>query len=186
MKTFKQYNESVKDLLQPKSNDEIIKALEGLSDNEKIKQIIRYQLDYSLLPRNSEGICTYYGHLNCSIYELTSLPDNLVVNGNLNCSDNKLTSLPENLVVNGDLDCRYNKLTSLPDNLIVNGYLNCSFNELTILPKNLTVNGDLDCRYNKLTSLPENLVVDGYLICYDNLLPKDIKKPKGVTGDFIL
>jgi len=142
MKTFKQYNESIKDLLQPKSNDEIIKALEGLSDSDKIKQIIINQLDYDLLP--------------------------------------------ENLVVDGDLFCNNKRLTSLPDNLVVNGYLNCSFNELTILPKNLTVNGDLDCRYNKLTSLPENLVVDGYLICYDNLLPKDIKKPKGVTGDFIL
>ena len=115
MKTFKQYNESVKDLLQPKSNDEIIKALEGLSDNEKIKQIIRYQLDYSLLPRNSEGICTYYDYLNCSNNQLTSLPDNLVVNGNLICYYNLLTSLPENLIVKGDLYCGYNN--QLPEGI---------------------------------------------------------------------
>ena len=165
MKTFKQYNESVKDLLQPKSNDEIIKALEGLSDNEKIKQIIRYQLDYSLLPRNSEGICTYYDYLNCSNNQLTSLPDNLTVEGYLYCYDNKLTNLPENLVVEGDLNCSFNRLKSLPDNLIVKGYL--------------------DCRYNQLKKLPENLVVKGDLYCHDNLLPKDTKKPKGVKGGLL-
>jgi len=91
IKTFKQYNESIKDLLIGKSDDEMIKTLEGLSDNKKIKYIIRYQFSYNLLPRNSEGICTYYGNLDCSNNKLTSLPENLVVKGNLNCSHNPLS-----------------------------------------------------------------------------------------------
>jgi len=130
----KSVNESVRDLLQPKSDDEMIKALEGLSDSDKIIQIIKYQLDYDLLPRNSEGICTFYGHLDCEQNQLTSLPDNLVVNGDLYCYHNQLTSLPENLVVKGNLDCSYNELKSLPENLVVKGDLYCRDNPL---PKNI-------------------------------------------------
>ena len=149
IKTFKQYNESVKYLLKGKSDDEILKTLEGLSDNEKIKYIIKYQLDYNLLPRNSEGICTYYGNLDCRYNKLTSLPGNLVVNGSLYCSFNELTSLPENLIVNGNLHCFSNKLTSLSENLTVNGHLYCYNNQLpkdTKKPKG--VKGEFICDEN--------------------------------------
>jgi hypothetical protein len=110
MKTFKQFNEGLKDKMKPKSNDEILKTLEKLPDNEKIEKIIRYQLDYNLLLRNEEGICIY--------------------NGDFYCINNQLTSLPEKLVVKGDLYCSFNNLNSLPDNLVVKGHLWCKNNEL--------------------------------------------------------
>lgn len=166
MKNFKQFNESIRSVLKGKSDDEIVKALKYMIINNKIKYIIKYQLDYNLLPRNKEGICIYDGgNLYCSSSELTSLPDNLTVNGSLICAHNLLTSLPDNLIVNGYLDCCFNELTSLSDNLIVDSDLKCSFNQLTKLPKGLNVGGWLDCRNN-----PEELE-----------LPKDAK----IGGKFI-
>ena len=67
---------------------------------------------------------------------LTSLPDNLTVNGHLSCRDNQLASLPDNLKVAGDLSCGNNHLTSLPDNLTVGGDLVC-FNNSSKLPANI-------------------------------------------------
>ena len=72
----------------------------------------------------------FKGDLYCSSNQLTSLPDNLTINGYLDCEDNQLTSLPNNLTVNGSLFCNHNKLTSLPDNLIVNGNLWCDNNPI--------------------------------------------------------
>jgi len=126
MRYLKTYNESIKHLLKPKSDENILKELEKLSDYDRIIKIIKYNLPYELLP------------------------DNLTVNGDLKCSYNQLTKLPDNLTVQGSLDCSSNQLTKLPDNLTVNGYLYCSYNQLTELPDNLTVKGDLYCSYNQL------------------------------------
>ena len=109
MKHLKTYNESIRQFLKPKSEEEILDKLSKLDDNEKIKRIIEFQLDYSLLPRNEGGICVYEGDLFVSDKKLTKLPDNLVVGGGLYCSNNQLTKLPDNLVVNGNLYCFYNK-----------------------------------------------------------------------------
>ena len=109
MRYLKSYNESIKHLLKPKSDDQVLNELEKLSDSGKIIKIIKYNLPYSLLP------------------------DNLTINGNLYWSDNKLTKLPDNLTINGDLYCSKNQLTKLPDNLTVKGGLYCSHNQL---PKN--------------------------------------------------
>ena len=79
MKHIKSYNESVRQYLTPKSNEEILDNLSKLDDNEKIYKIIEYQLDYSLLPRNEEGFCVYDGHLWIDNKNLTKLPDNLIV-----------------------------------------------------------------------------------------------------------
>jgi len=119
-------NESLKDQMKGKSDDDIKKSLSNLSDSDKIKNIIKYKLSYYLLPNN----LTINGHLVCSYNQLTKLPDNLIVNGNLNCNTNKLIKLPDNLIVNGNLDCSYNQLKELPDNLIVKGNLYCYNNQL--------------------------------------------------------
>jgi len=117
MKHIKTYNESIRHLLKPKSEEDILKELERLSDSDKIITIIKYKLPYDLLPDN----LTVNGNLYCSSIELTKLPDNLTVRGNLFCDNNQLTKLPDNLTVHGNLWCSRNKLTSLPDDLIVNG-----------------------------------------------------------------
>ena len=153
-------NESLKDKIKGKSDNELIKELDNLNDSDKIKAIIEYKLPYDLLP------------------------DNLTVSGNLFCSrDNNLTSLPDNLIVSDNLYCNNNdNLTNLPNNLIVKGHLDCSYNNLTSLPNNLIVNGNLFCSNNQLTSLPNDLKVNGNLYCNNNNLPKNIKKPIGVKG----
>lgn len=180
MKTYKQFiNEGVTDYLQGKSEDDVYKELNKLSDNDKIKYIIMYQLDYNLLPRNNEGICVYKGDLDCRSHQLNYLPNNLTIMGNLFCSRNNLTSLPDNLTVRNDLFCRLNQLTYLPDSLTVGVSLYFDNNKLTILPDNLIVNGDLFCYKNQLTTLPNNLTVKGDLDCRNNKvklkLPKDAK-----------
>jgi hypothetical protein len=130
IKTYKLYNESLKDKIVGKSDEELIVSIKKLPKSERIEKIINYQLPYDLLPYP------------------------LIVYSSLWCDDNNLTSLPDNLVVEGDLHCRNNKLTSLPNNLVVNGNLFCNDNQLTSLPEDLIVKGDLDCRNNKL---PKNI-----------------------------
>ena len=92
MKHIKSYNESVRQYLKPKSNEEILDKLSKLDDNEKIKRIIEYQLDYSFLPRNEDGFCIYESDLFIGNKKITKLPDNLVVKGSLVCN-----TLPENI-----------------------------------------------------------------------------------------
>lgn len=131
MRYLKTYNESIKHLLKPKSDENILKELEKLSDSDRIIKIITYNLPYKFLPNNNLIV---NGDLNCRYKQLTKLPDNLTFNGNLDCSRNQLTKLPDNLNVNGDLNCSRNQLTKLPDNLIVKGILDC-YNDK--LPKNI-------------------------------------------------
>jgi hypothetical protein len=128
---YNEFNESLKDKLKGKSEEEIKRYFERLSDSDRIKRIFKYKLPYDLLPDDL-------------------LPNNLVVNGFLDYRNNN-NLLPDNLTVNGYLECHNNhKLTSLPDNLTVNGGLDCSFCSLTSLPNNLIVGGDLKCHENLL------------------------------------
>jgi hypothetical protein len=102
---------------------------------------------------------------------LTSLPDNLSVQGNLYLAGcTSLQSLPDNLSVQGDLDLSgCTSLQSLPDNLSVQGKLyltGCT--SLQSLPDNLSVQGKLyltGC--TGLTSLPDNLSFQGNLYLRD-------------------
>lgn len=59
-------NESIKHLLKPKSDEQVLKELKKLSGSDKIIKIIKYNLPYELLPYN------------------------LTVNGNLDCYRNQL------------------------------------------------------------------------------------------------
>jgi len=175
MKNFKQYNESIRDLLKSKSDEEILKSLKGLSDNEKIYNIILYQLDFNLLPRDSEGYCIYYGTLgskdihhywdfdwdNAKIYEL---PEKFIVKGGLDCDNKNLTILPKYLRVEGNLSLLNNNIYELPDNLYVGGHLLVSENNLTKLPKGLIVKGNLIAFHNKVElKLPDDAIIGGYV-----------------------
>ena len=124
-------NENITSLLKGKSNDEMIKALEGLSNNKKIEYIIAYQLDYDLLPRDKNGRCIYhnnedeYGAYSCNLtgYGIKKLPDNLTVHCNLICNNNpELTELPKGLIVNGDMYFfDYPKELKLPHDIQLSG-----------------------------------------------------------------
>jgi hypothetical protein len=120
------FNESLKDKLKGKTEENIIKSLDNLSDSDKIKIIFKYKLSYDLLPDN----LTICSDLDCSKNNLTSLPDDLTVEGSFYCNDNQLTLLPDNLTVSGILNCSNNNLTSLPDDLTVGGNIYCYNNQL--------------------------------------------------------
>jgi hypothetical protein len=156
---YKLYNESLRDKLKGKSQDELIKSLEKLSDKNKILKILNYNLSYDLLP------------------------DNLTFDGDMDYRNDYLPSiLPENFTINGDLSCY--DLIKLPDNLTIKGNLWCNNNKLTKLPDNLVVYGSIYCNNNKLIDLPDDLIVRGDLNCKNNKFPKDIEKPTGVKGYF--
>jgi hypothetical protein len=165
MKTFNQFNESLRDKMVGPSKEDAEKSLEKLSENEKIDTIIKYQLDFSLLPRNYDGFCIYHGDLYyMNNNETMELPNNFTVFGNLYCSGTKFI-LPNTLTVENNFMCNNSQLEKLPDNLFVGG--------------------NLYCMNNKLTSLPDNLEVYGIVFCGNNPLPENIKKPEKVRGDII-
>jgi len=114
MKHLRTYNESLRNKMTAKSEEDMIKALDNLPDLKKVEYIIMYKLPYDLLPENPES-----GGIKCEGLGITSLPDNLTIYGGLYCNNNKLTELPKGLVVEGDFHCENNLLTSLPDDLEV-------------------------------------------------------------------
>jgi hypothetical protein len=103
------------------------------------------------------------GDLNLSDTKITSLPDNLKVEGKLDLFRAQITSFPNNLKVGGDLDLNSAKITSLPDNLKVGGTLYLSNTKITSLPDNLEVGDSLILFKAQITSLPDNLKVRGSL-----------------------
>jgi hypothetical protein len=87
--------------------------------------------------------------------------------GDLNLGDTPITSLPDNLTVQGILDIEGTKITSLPDNLRVGGDLYLHYTKITSLPDNLRVGGDLNLRDTPnldKDNLPSSLVVKGKII----------------------
>lgn len=78
---------------------------EDVSTNEqKIQYFIENKM-FDNLPRNEQGVCVYNGCLDLYKCGLTSLPDDLTIDGDFVCSNNNLSNLPENLTVNGYLFC---------------------------------------------------------------------------------
>jgi hypothetical protein len=103
------------------------------------------------------------GNLNLNGTLITSLPNNLTVNGGLYLSETPITKLPDNLKVSGDIYLTRTKITSLPNNLTVGEDLYLDGTLITKLPDNLTVVGSLNLDHTLVTSLPNNLTVGGYL-----------------------
>ena len=132
------------------------------------------------------------GSLNLSGAPITSLPDNLTVNGELNLMNTKITSLPDNLTVTDGLYLNNTPITSLPNNLTVGDGLFLNKTKITQLPDNLTVNGPLSLRGTKITQLPDNLTVNGPLTLYNTPISKKYTKEQlrqmlpGVKGDIYL
>jgi len=212
MKKYNEFiNENIKDLLKPKSdedimtylnsmdifkrlkkihrlelpkkylpsNDEIIEAIKLFSNNDKIKFIIIYGLDFDLLPRNEKGICYFNGDLNIIQNGVEKLPDNFMVDGSLYIKQNELIELPKNLIIKGHLDCSYNEIKSINFNeLHLGGYLKASSNEIEDITGNINIKGDLNLSDNKLSKLIDNITVEQNFYCSYNLLtelPKGLK-----------
>jgi len=84
------------------------------------------------------------------IYNTPLNENDLIFKGSLYLHKTNITSLPDNLTVNGDLNICISDISYLPNNLIVNGWLDLSFTIISELPDNLIVNSDLCCKYTPL------------------------------------
>ena len=105
---------------------------------------------------------------------LTSLPDNLTVNGNLllhGCED--LTYLPKNLYVKGSLDISFTKVNKLPYDINIGENISAEYSALKELPDNFTVNGGLNITATPIKQLPKNLKVQ-YNLFIDDTMVSDI------------
>ena len=110
------------------------------------------------------------GNLNLRCTDITSLPENLIVNGYLDLSYTGIKKLPENLTVNGSLYLNRTSISSLPENLTVGGSLNLSHTDIKRLPDSLIVGGYLDLNNTPIESLPDNLTVGGVLELRETLI----------------
>ena len=167
LKTYNQINEGLRDMMKPKSDEDILRDTKDLSNNKKIELFIKYGLDDKYFPRNSDGWCVYEGDLDI----------NYII------SDYFLSifRFPNKFIVNGGLSAPLSGLNKLPDDLVVNGYLDCSFNLLTELPKGLKVQYEFLLTDNMVKKLPDDLVVGGTLYITNNKIPPGTKKPVGVN-----
>ena len=112
--------------------------------------------------------------------------------GSLDLRNTPITSLPDNLEVEGNLYLNNTLITSLPDNLKVGRYLNLYNTPIISLPNNLEVGGYLNLRNTPITSLPDNLKVEDDLHLNNTPISKkyseeEIKKMvPGVVGNIHL
>lgn len=134
---------------------------------------------YKLELRNGKPY--YIGDLDLRDVIVSSIPNDLTVDGNLFLKGdnaklmpenltvlNKLSiwranikSLPNNLIVRYGLDFIDSTIENIPNNTVIGGWLNLSGTAITELPDNLTIGGTLYLRNSKITSLPNNLTVGG-------------------------
>lgn len=144
-----------------------------------IIELFEKETGYKLEIRNGKPYCI--GDLDLRDITISSIPNDLTVDGNLLLKgDNaklmpenltvlyklsiwcaNIKSLPNNLVVRYGLDFIDSTIENIPNNTIIGGWLNLNGTEITELPDNLTIGGNLYLRNSKITSLPHNLTVGG-------------------------
>jgi leucine-rich repeat protein len=144
-----------------------------------IIELFEKETGYKLEIRNGKPYCI--GDLDLRDITISSIPNDLTVDGNLLLKgDNaklmpenltvlyklsiwcaNIKSLPNNLVVRYGLDFIDSTIENIPNNTIIGGWLNLNGTEITELPDNLTIGGSLYLRNSKITSLPHNLTVGG-------------------------
>lgn len=116
------------------------------------------------------------GGLDFQFTTVTEIPDDIKV-GHLYCPNNKLTSLPDNLTIDGNLYCYNNYLTELPKGLKVGGELKtdlyCYKERLTELPKKLEIGEDFENNSN--LELPKDAEIGGRFIQIEKIGGKYIE-----------
>jgi len=156
IKTFKQYNESVKDLLKGKSDEDILNSLknlnginifkgidyikkEGLLDYMPPKQIIIDALN--TYPTINKVYYVILCQLPFEMLEFERINDGIIhYYGSLYFDNCRIKKLPVDLYVHYDLYLDGNLLTELPKGLRVGGTLTCKNNPVKLeLPKDASV-----------------------------------------------
>lgn len=108
------------------------------------------------------------------------MPDNLTVLDTLSIWCANIKSLPNNLIVRYGLDLIDSTIEKIPNNIVIGGWLILNNTEITELPDNLTIGGTLYLHNSKITSLPNNLTVGGGIELSNSsikTLPKNLTVP---------
>jgi ribonuclease J len=96
-------------------------------------------------------------------FEITSLSEDIVIDGDLDLFFAPIEKLPENLFVGGDLYLPNSPITHLPKKLHVGGFLDLSHSEIAYLPDPFSACGDVNLAGTRITALPSGLTVGGDL-----------------------
>ena len=84
--------------------------------------------------------------------------EELNIRGRLNLYATKITSLPDNLFIDGWMDISSSKMiTKLPNGLRVRTFLDMANTNITELPNDIMIGQELNMTNTKITSLPDNL-----------------------------
>lgn len=168
MKTFKQFiNEGALDYLQPKSEEEIMKELDGWNLFNKAIKIKEFNLPDKYLPSIDE--------IKKELMKFSIPNDNIismVIENNL-----PFELLPRNedgiCIYNGNLIIHKYTFKKLPDNFTINGYLDANPSNLERIPKNLTVKGNFFCYNNNVIEIPDDIYVEGDLYINNDVKVSD-------------
>lgn len=160
----------------PAPDDEVERNKEDWEERQSVAGIIN-----NYIKNGSKGYLDIVdfddGYPSTDITEITSLPDNLRVNGNFYMMlAFSLLHLPRNLFVEESLIMTSCGVTAIPDDLKVGMNIEASeCHNLRHIPENFTVNGDLlldDC---PKVILPKGLKVAGTLCIGSRIkLPTDL------------
>ena len=170
---------------------ETMNNLNKLSNDDKILNVIKMNMDFSLLEseRNKDGYLLYNGDMILDKKNITELPENLKVMGDLWVSFNPLlTEIPKGLYVDKKLYCYNCNIKKLPDNLYIGSDLDCSNNLIEKLPSGLNVKNNLTITDNLIEEIPSDIYVGGNLYCdkdYSIIIPKDANIIGELIGNWI-
>lgn len=103
------------------------------------------------------------GDLDLDGTDITSLPDDLEVEGTLRISDTKVAVLPKGLSVGRHLIMSRANITSLPEGLVIAGDLFLNETPITDLPADISVGGHLGLAGSLIKKLPDGMRVNGSL-----------------------
>lgn len=117
--------------------------IEKVFDFIKEKKGLDYPFLYKLINNLpfTESDLTIYGDIDFRGYNVSELPDNMVVNGRMNISYTTIDRLPNNLKVTKDLVCTGSFITKLPDNLEVWGDVFCGDTQIREIGHNIKIYG---------------------------------------------
>ena len=144
---------------------------ENLNINFKTNLDFEFNPKLTSLPDN----LSVDGFLDIRGTGITKLPKNLRIRGDSYMAKTQITELPSDLYIGGDYFLEFSKITKLADNLDIMGYLDIENTPIKKLPKNLQIETHLFIRHTSIKTLPLDIKIGGRLYC-DNEFKNNNKK----------
>jgi hypothetical protein len=119
-----------------------------------------------------------------STYDISSMPDGTTLHGYVFINgDTPITTLPDNLTVQGDLHLKNSDIKELPSGLHVWGELFIIGGEISVLPSDLKVGKQLFIRSEHITAVDDDIDVGGSININDRLQRRGtLDKPTPYVG----